>query len=47
MGKFVQTVLSGAAQLEREMIVERVKNKIATSKEQGLWMEELCRLGMM
>ncbi|WP_425386569.1 recombinase family protein [Wolbachia endosymbiont (group A) of Barypeithes pellucidus] len=38
MGKFVQTVLSGAAQLEREMIVERVKNKIATSKEQGLWM---------
>src|SRR6266576_3031476 len=28
MGKFVQTVLSGAAQLEREMIVERVKNKI-------------------
>ncbi|MDD9334632.1 MAG: recombinase family protein [Rickettsiaceae bacterium] len=38
MGKFVQTVLSGAAQLEREMIVERVKNKIATSKEEGLWM---------
>ncbi|WP_264687686.1 recombinase family protein [Wolbachia endosymbiont (group B) of Erynnis tages] len=38
MGKFVQTVLSGAAQLEREMIVERVKNKIATSKERGLWM---------
>ncbi|QJT94802.1 recombinase family protein [Wolbachia endosymbiont of Diaphorina citri] len=38
MGKFVQTVLSGAAQLEREMIVERVKNKIATSKEHGLWM---------
>ncbi len=31
-------MLSGAAQLEREMIVERVKNKIATSKEQGLWM---------
>ncbi len=48
MGKFVQTVLSGAAQLEREMIVERVKNKIATSKEQGLWMGgELCRLDMM
>ncbi len=45
MGKFVQTVLSGAAQLEREMIVERVKNKIATSKEQGLWMEGTLPLG--
>lgn len=36
MGKFVQTVLSGTAQLEREMIAGRVKNKIATSKEEGL-----------
>ncbi|MFP3017257.1 MAG: recombinase family protein, partial [Wolbachia sp.] len=45
MGKFVQTVLSGAAQLEREMIVERVKNKIATSKEQGLWMGETVPFG--
>ncbi len=45
MGKFVQTVLSGAAQLEREMIVERVKNKIATSKEQGLWMDGTLPLG--
>ncbi|MGL5029038.1 MAG: recombinase family protein [Wolbachia pipientis] len=45
MGKFVQTVLSGAAQLEREMIVERVKNKIATSKEQGLWMGGTLPLG--
>ncbi|MBS9529960.1 recombinase family protein [Wolbachia endosymbiont of Rhagoletis cerasi] len=45
MGKFVQTVLSGAAQLEREMIVERVKNKIATSKEQGLWMGGNVPLG--
>jgi site-specific DNA recombinase len=34
MGKFVQTVLSGATQLEREIIVEMVKNKIATSKKQ-------------
>ncbi|BFD47875.1 MAG: hypothetical protein DMENIID0003_09490 [Wolbachia endosymbiont of Sergentomyia squamirostris] len=45
MGKFVQTVLSGAAQLEREMIVERVKNKIATSKEQGLWMGGILPFG--
>ncbi|WP_341822225.1 recombinase family protein [Wolbachia endosymbiont (group A) of Clivina fossor] len=45
MGKFVQTVLSGAAQLEREMVVERVKNKIATSKEQGLWMGGNLPLG--
>ncbi len=45
MGKFVQTVLSGAAQLEREMIVERVKNEIATSKEQGLWMGGTLPLG--
>ncbi len=45
MGKFVQTELSGAAQLEREMIVERVKNKIATSKEQGLWMGGTLPLG--
>ncbi|WP_353285267.1 recombinase family protein [Wolbachia endosymbiont (group A) of Beris morrisii] len=45
MGKFVQTVLSGAAQLEREMIVERVKNKIAASKEQGLWMGGTLPLG--
>ncbi|MDX5526494.1 MAG: recombinase family protein [Wolbachia endosymbiont of Andrena nigroaenea] len=45
MGKFVQTVLSGAAQLEREMIVERVKNKIATSKEEGLWMGGNVPLG--
>ncbi|XP_066251555.1 putative DNA recombinase [Euwallacea similis] len=45
MGKFVQTVLSGAAQLEREMVVERVKNKIATSKEQGLWMGGTLPLG--
>ncbi len=45
MGKFVQTVLSGAAQLEREMIVEREKNKIATSKEEGLWMGGNVPLG--
>ncbi|WP_264707509.1 recombinase family protein [Wolbachia endosymbiont (group A) of Acrocera orbiculus] len=45
MGKFMQTVLSGAAQLEREMIVERVKNKISTSKEQGLWMGGTLPLG--
>ncbi|MCA7010853.1 recombinase family protein [Wolbachia endosymbiont of Tribolium confusum] len=45
MGKFVQTVLSGAAQLEREMIVERVKNKIVTSKEQGIWMGGTVPLG--
>ncbi|RDD33912.1 DNA-invertase hin [Wolbachia endosymbiont of Cylisticus convexus] len=45
MGKFVQTVLSGAAQLEREMIVERVKNKIATSKEHGIWMGGTLPLG--
>ncbi|MGL5029397.1 MAG: recombinase family protein [Wolbachia pipientis] len=45
MGKFVQAVLSGAAQLEREMIVERVKNKIATSKEEGLWMGGNVPLG--
>ncbi len=45
MGRFVQTVLSGAAQLDREMIVERVTNKIATSKEQGLWMGGTLPLG--
>ncbi|MFL3877178.1 DNA-invertase hin [Wolbachia endosymbiont of Trichogramma kaykai] len=32
MGKFVQTVLSGAAQLEREMIVERIKKQNSNIK---------------
>ncbi|MGL9719135.1 MAG: recombinase family protein, partial [Wolbachia sp.] len=45
MGRFVQTVLSGAAQLDREMIVERVTNKIARSKEEGLWMGGTLPLG--
>jgi site-specific DNA recombinase len=45
MGRFVQTVLSGAAQLDREITVERVTNKIARSKEEGLWMGGTLPLG--
>ncbi|WP_341808358.1 recombinase family protein [Wolbachia endosymbiont (group E) of Neria commutata] len=45
MGRFMRTILAGQAQLEREMIVERVLDKIALSKQRG-W-EEVYHWGMM
>src|SRR6266576_379966 len=45
MGKFVQTVKERKTKIEKEKKVERVKNKIATSKEQGLWMGGTLPLG--
>jgi site-specific DNA recombinase len=38
MGRLMQTILSGFVQFERETIVDRVLNKISTSKQEGLWM---------
>ncbi|WCR54418.1 MAG: DNA-invertase hin [Wolbachia endosymbiont of Ctenocephalides orientis wCori] len=38
MGRFIQTIFAGQAQLEREMIIERVRDKIALSKQKGMWM---------
>lgn len=45
VGRFMRTILTGQAQLERDMITERVLDKIAMSKQQGLWMGGTVPLG--
>lgn len=45
MGRLTLNVLLSFAQFEREVIGERVKDKIAASKRKGLWMGGLPPLG--
>ena len=45
MGRLVLNVLQSFAQFEREIASERIKDKIALSKEKGLWMGGTIPLG--
>ncbi|RYH05589.1 recombinase family protein, partial [Tropicimonas sp. IMCC6043] len=45
MGRLTLNVLLSFAQFEREVTAERIRDKIAASKKQGLWMGGLCPLG--
>ena len=45
MGRLVLNVLQSFAQFEREIASERIKDKIALSKEKGMWMGGTIPLG--
>ena len=45
MGRLTLNILLSFAQFEREVIGERVRDKIAASKRKGLWMGGNCPLG--
>jgi site-specific DNA recombinase len=45
MGRLTLNVLLSFAQFEREVTAERIRDKIATSKQKGLWMGGVCPLG--
>src|SRR5205823_8613811 len=45
MGRLTLTVLLSFAQLEREVIGERIRDKIAASKKKGMWMGGIPPLG--
>ena len=45
MGRLTLNVLLSFAQFEREVIGERVRDKIATSKKKGMWMGGAPPLG--
>ena len=45
MGRLTLNVLLSFAQFEREVIGERIRDKIAASKRRGLWMGGLAPLG--
>src|SRR4029078_4198443 len=45
MGRLTLNVLLSFAQLERELIGERVRDKIAASKKKGIWMGGTVPLG--
>ncbi|MFS8043341.1 recombinase family protein [Xanthobacter sp. AM33] len=45
MGRLTLNVLLSSAQFEREVIGERVRDKIAASKRRGLWMGGTVPLG--
>lgn len=45
MGRLTLNILLSFAQFEREVIGERVRDKIAASKRKGLWMGGTCPLG--
>jgi len=45
MGRLTLNVLLSFAQFEREVICERIRDKIAASKEKGMWMGGLVPLG--
>lgn len=45
MGRFAMRLLSSFAELEREMITERIANKIQSTREAGLWGGGLPPLG--
>jgi DNA invertase Pin-like site-specific DNA recombinase len=45
MGRLTLNVLLSFAQFEREVTAERIRDKIAASKKQGLWMGGLAPIG--
>ena len=45
MGRLTLNVLLSFAQFEREVIGERVRDKIAASKKKGMWMGGMPPLG--
>jgi site-specific DNA recombinase len=45
MGRLTLNVLLSFAQFEREVTAERIRDKIAASKKQGMWMGGLPPLG--
>jgi DNA invertase Pin-like site-specific DNA recombinase len=45
MGRLTLNVLLSFAQFEREVIGERVRDKIAASKKKGMWMGGVLPLG--
>jgi site-specific DNA recombinase len=45
MGRLTLNVLLSFAQFEREVIGERIRDKIAASKKKGMWMGEVSPLG--
>jgi site-specific DNA recombinase len=45
MGRLTLNVLLSFAQFEREVISERVRDKVAASKKKGLWMGGMPPLG--
>lgn len=45
MGRLTLNILLSFAQFEREVIGERVRDKIAASKRKGLWMGGTCPVG--
>src|SRR5205814_3225685 len=45
MGRLTLNVLLSFAQFEREVIGERVRDKIAASKKKGMWMGGIAPLG--
>ena len=45
MGRLTLNVLLSFAQFEREVIGERVRDKVAASKREGMWMGGMPPLG--
>ena len=45
MGRLTLNVLLSFAQFERELIGERIRDKIAVSKRKGMWMGGVPPLG--
>ena len=45
MGRLTLNVLLSFAQFEREVISERIRDKIAASKRKGLWVGGIVPLG--
>ena len=45
MGRLTLKVLLSFAQFEREVTAERIRDKVAASKQKGMWMGSICPLG--
>lgn len=45
MGRLTLNILLSFAQFEREVIGERIRDKVAASKARGMWMGARCRSG--
>ncbi len=45
MGRFAMHVVSSFSQMEREVIAERIRDKVAASKRRGMWMGGVPPLG--
>ena len=46
MGRLTLNVLLSFAQFEREVTGERIRDKIAASKQKGMWMDGFVPLGL-